>query len=290
MENNNEVMVSIFCITYNHSKFIAKALDGFLMQQCNFKTEIIIGDDCSTDGTTEIIDDYIVKHPGKIRRLASPTNIGATKNLIRVALETKGKYVATCDGDDFWIDPLKLQKQVDFLEANPDYVMCCHYSREINYNDTELIYMNFNPVPIKYSFTDLLMNKQQETATASIVYRNNDSIKKLYTNEWFAKCTASDKLLKLYSTWATGKKVYVMPEVMSCYRRHSGGIWSPVAQIPLKKMQLRDFSIILELFTYTTSQKAKLLYFYFKRYFLFEVKHYTFGNAFNTIKTILTLS
>jgi len=284
---NDNIMVSIFCITYNHSKFIGKALDGFLMQKCNFNTEIIIGDDCSTDGTTEIIDDYVARYPGRIKRLKAPKNIGATQNVIRVALETKGKYVATCDGDDFWTDPYKLQKQVDFLEANPQYVMCCHYTKEINYDETELIYMDFNPVPLTYSFSDLLMNKQLETCTATIVYRNVEEIKELYKNDWFLKCNACDKFLKLYSTWATGKKIYVLPEVMSCYRRHPGGIWSPVAYVPLKKMQLSDFYIITKIFTYTTFQKVKLLYFYFKKYFLFEVKHKTLGNAFNTIKTIV---
>lgn len=285
--NHNDIMVSIFCITYNHSKFIAKALDGFLMQQCNFKTEIIIGDDCSTDGTAEIIDDYVARYPGRITRLKAPKNIGATQNVIRVALETKGKYVATCDGDDYWTDPYKLQKQVDFLENNPDYVMCCHYTREINFDDTEVYYMNFNPVPLKYSFNDLIVNKQVETCTATIVYRNIEPIKNLYKNDWFLKCHACDKFLKLYCTWVTGKKVYVLPEVMSCYRRHPGGIWSPVSYVPLKKMQLSDFNIITKIFTYTASQKIKLLHFYLKKYFFFEVKHKTFGNAFQTIKTIV---
>jgi glycosyltransferase involved in cell wall biosynthesis len=286
-QDDTGIMVSIFCITYNHSKFIAKALDGFLMQKCNFNTEIIIGDDCSTDGTTEIIDEYVAKHPDKIKRLKAPKNIGATQNVIRVALETKGKYVATCDGDDYWLDPYKLQKQVDFLENNPEYVMCCHYTREINFDDTELFYMDFNPVPLQYSFSDLMVNRQVETCTASIVYRNIEAIRNLYKNDWFLKCNACDKLLKLYSTWVTGKKIYVLPEVMSCYRRHPGGIWSPVAYIPLKKMQLSDFCIIIKIFTYTGLQKVKLLNFYLRKYFLFEVKYKTFGNAFQTIKTIV---
>lgn len=290
MKKNNHLLVSIFCITYNHGKFIAKAIEGFLMQQCDFNTEIIIGDDCSTDGTTEIIDAYIARYPGKIRRLKASKNMGANQNVIRVALETNGKYVATCDGDDFWTDPLKLQKQVDFLESNPDYAMCCHYSREINYNDTEVIYMNFHPVPLKYSFSDLLVSKQAETATASIVYRNDHRIRKLFASNWFLECNACDKFLKLYSTWVTGKKIYVMPEIMSCYRKHPGGVWSPIAQIPLTKMQLNDFYLITKVFTYTTSQKVKLLFFYLKRYFLFEVKHNNFGDAFNMIKRIVTLS
>lgn len=287
MKNQDEpVMVSIFCITYNHSKFIAKAIEGFLMQQCNFKVEIIIGDDCSTDGTTAIIDSYAAKNP-QIKRLVAAQNIGPTQNMIRVAMAAKGKYVATCDGDDFWTDPFKLQKQVDFLESHPEYVICCHYTKEINADDTELTYMNFNPKPLSYSFSDLMVNKQDETSTVTLLYRNTDEIRQLYAQQWFLSCKACDKFLKLYSTWSTGKKIYVLPETMSCYRRHEGGIWSPVLPIPLKKMQLSDFNLIIRVFTYTPFQKMKLLYFYLKKYFVFEMKYANLSKALGTIKTIV---
>src|SRR5690606_9606204 len=104
---------------------------------------------------------------------------------------------------------------------------------------------------------------------------------------WFLSCNACDKFLKLYSTWTTGKKIYVLPETMSSYRRHSGGIWSPVAPIPLKKKQLSDFNLIIRVFTYTPSQKIKLLFFYLKQYFMFEVKYANVLKAFDTIKTIV---
>ncbi len=287
MKNHEEpIMVSIMCITYNHNKFIAKAIEGFLMQKCNFNIEIIIGDDCSQDGTTEIIDAYAAKYTN-IRRLPREKNLGATMNLIGSALSARGKYVATCDGDDYWTDPYKLQKQVDFLESHPEYIICAHYTREINAEDTEVTYLNFNPKPLSYSFNDLMVNKQDQTSTVTLLYRNIDEIRKLYQEDWFAKVHACDKFLKLYSTWKTGKRIYVLPETMSCYRRHSGGIWSPVPPVPLKKMQLSDFNIIIKVFKYTPLQKIRLLFFYMKKYLLFEVKYTNLLGALTKIKAII---
>ncbi|HLS37350.1 MAG TPA: glycosyltransferase [Sphingobacterium bovisgrunnientis] len=286
MKHEEPIMVSIFCITYNHKNFIEKAIEGFLMQQCNFNIEIIIGDDCSNDGTTQIIDSYASKYP-QIKRLIADENMGPIKNMIRVALAAKGKYVATCDGDDYWTDPLKLQKQVDFLENNPDYVICTNYTKEVNSDDTEITYMDFNPKPLSYSFNELMVNKQYQTKTVSLIYRNSDEIRMLYSQDWFMQVNACDKFLKLYSTWKTGKKIYVIPETMCSYRKHGGGIWSPIARIPLKKMRLSDFKISIRVFNYTPFQKVKLLYFYLKEYFLFEARHHRFIQAISTIKTIV---
>lgn len=280
------IMVSIFCITYNHSKFISKAIEGFLMQQCNFNIEIIIGDDCSNDGTTQIIDEYAAKNP-HIKRLIAPQNLGPTQNMIRVALAAKGKYVATCDGDDYWTDPLKLQKQIDFLENNPEYVICTHYTRKINADDTEVTYLNFNPKPLSYSFNDLIVNKQEHTSTASLIYRNIEEIRNIYSQDWFLKVNACDKFLKLYSTWVTGKKIYVLPETMSSYRRHVGGIWSLIPYIALKRKQINDFNLLINTFSYSPTQKARLLRFYLKRYFMFDLKYSKLSNALSTIKAII---
>lgn len=121
--------VSICCMTYNHANLIRKALDGFLMQKASFPFEILIHDDASTDGTTQILREYQARYPGLIRliiqekNLFSATGVYPVINLYKAA---RGKYIAECDGDDYWQDPHKLQKQADFLDANPDYVMCHH--------------------------------------------------------------------------------------------------------------------------------------------------------------------
>ncbi|HIE44902.1 MAG TPA: glycosyltransferase [Flavobacteriaceae bacterium] len=113
--------VSILTITYNHELFIAQAIDSFLMQETDFDFEIVIGEDCSTDNTRKIIEEYQKTHPKKIRLLPSNKNLGIEANFYRTTQACNGKYIAICDGDDYWIDKNKLQLQVDFLEKNKDY-------------------------------------------------------------------------------------------------------------------------------------------------------------------------
>lgn len=116
-------LVSIHSLVYNHKDYVARAIDSFLMQETDFDFEIVIGEDCSTDGSREIVFEYATKYPDLIRVITTDKNVGMSANARRTILAAKGKYIAFCEGDDYWIDPLKLQKQVDFLEANPDFGM-----------------------------------------------------------------------------------------------------------------------------------------------------------------------
>lgn len=121
--------VSICCLTYNHESYIRQCLDGFVMQKANFPIEILIHDDASTDGTQDIIREYEVKYPNIIKPIYQKENQyskGVKVSLVYNYPRAKGKYIALCEGDDYWTDPYKLQKQVDFLESHPDYVMCSH--------------------------------------------------------------------------------------------------------------------------------------------------------------------
>lgn len=125
----NDIMVSIVCITYNHCNFIRDAIRGFLMQEVNFPIEILVHDDASTDGTAHIIRKYahLLKARHECRIVLQTQNTfsktGLYPDLIPLA---RGKYIAYCEGDDYWTDPRKLQKQVDFMEAHPEYSMCHH--------------------------------------------------------------------------------------------------------------------------------------------------------------------
>ena len=139
---SSDIIVSISCITYNHARYIRQCLDGFLKQKTNFRFEILIHDDCSTDGTTEIIKEYEQKYPGIVRPLYEEKNQYSLGKPIGTQVwnlpRAKGKYIAMCEGDDYWIDPYKLQKQVDFLESHPDYGMC--------YTNFDILYYNGNIV------------------------------------------------------------------------------------------------------------------------------------------------
>jgi glycosyltransferase involved in cell wall biosynthesis len=118
-------LVSVCMITYNHELYISQAIDGVLMQQSNFPFELVVGDDCSTDSTLRICEEYAQNHQEVIRLLTTKTNLGIVPNFIRTLQACTGKYIAICEGDDFWTDPDKLQKQITFLEKNPDYAMLC---------------------------------------------------------------------------------------------------------------------------------------------------------------------
>ena len=138
-ENNSRFLVSISCITFNHASFLRQCLDSFLMQKTNFEFEIVINDDCSTDGTIEILNEYKNKYPKKINLQIQKENqwsqgvrgITARFNLPRCT----GKYVALCEGDDYWTDENKLQKQVDILENDDTIVLVGHDAIVINENN-----------------------------------------------------------------------------------------------------------------------------------------------------------
>lgn len=116
-------LASICTRTYNLENFIAEALDSFLMQETDFPFEIVIDDDCSSDGTVEVIKKYMEKFPNIIKANLLKKNIGVRMNFIKNLQHAKGKYIAPCDGDDYWTDPLNLQKHVDFLEKNSEYIV-----------------------------------------------------------------------------------------------------------------------------------------------------------------------
>lgn len=138
MESTTDI--TIFCTTYNHEKYIRQALDGFLMQKTEYTYEIVIHDDASTDGTQEIIREYQEKYPDIIRPIIQKENqysLGKRRTFLRYASEYRGKYVALCEGDDYWTDPEKLQKQVGFMEENPEYIMTFHATEYLVHNQTE---------------------------------------------------------------------------------------------------------------------------------------------------------
>lgn len=156
-------LVTIRCITYNHEPYIRQCLEGFVMQKTNFLFEAIVHDDASTDGTAAIIREYAEKYPDIIKPIYETENQYSKRDgsLRRIMdSHTRGKYVAMCEGDDYWIDPLKLQKQVDFLENHSDYGLVC---TDVNfYFQSKDRYLNgyfqYKRYPIKYTFEDFLIN------------------------------------------------------------------------------------------------------------------------------------
>ena len=137
MSKENRILVSISCITYNHIEYIRDCLDGFVNQKTDFDYEVLIHDDASTDGTTEIIHEYENKYPDIIKPIYETENQwvkGRRGSSVFNYPRARGKYIALCEGDDYWTDPLKLQKQVDVLEGNPEIAMCVTNASQLSEN------------------------------------------------------------------------------------------------------------------------------------------------------------
>ena len=222
-------LVSICSITYNHAPYIRQCLDGFLMQKTNFKYEIIIHDDASTDGTTEIIKEYAEKYPDLI------TPVFQTENQYSKGLRgffakfvfphAKGKYIALCEGDDFWIDPYKLQKQVDFMEANPEYSMCFHSIKEILDESVKDILSKpiMQELKIKdYDGIEIL--KKWTIPTCSVLFNNNCYRKSKYLERIKSNNYIYGDIILFLSLAETGKIRCLTNKPLAIYRRHIGGI------------------------------------------------------------------
>ena len=217
------IIVSISCITYNHAPYIRDCLDGFLMQKTTFPFEILINDDCSTDGTKEIIEEYAAKYPDIIFPMFQTENQyskGIRAMMVRFNFpRSRGKYLALCEGDDFWTDPLKLQKQVDFLEANTDFSICFHNMKIVNESNPSTI--EFTNSKDKDSVTNILniASKGNYIHTASVVYRKpNEGFP-----NWLLDLPIGDYALHLFT--AQFGKIKFLDELMGVYRIHEGGIW-----------------------------------------------------------------
>ena len=286
MKSATEITLSICCITYNHEKFIAQCLDSFLMQETNFRYEIIVGEDCSTDDTRNIVESNRQKHPDKFKVITDVKNVGAQNNLIRVLTAARGKYIALCDGDDFWIDRQKIQKQVDFLENNLSYTMCCAYTRVIN-NSGKVVYQAEKLVPREYSYNDLMAGKREETRISSAVMRNSSVIGKMFKTDWYLKSYGTDVFIRLYLTANTGGKIFVLPEIMNCYRHHTGGIYSMADPRKRKRQMLNDFILMIHNFEYPGFIKKQLLRKYLSEYFFFELRDLKLARACSTIVSLL---
>lgn len=217
----NSPLVSICCTAFNHEKFIRDAIEGLLMQQTNFNFEIIVHDDASTDGTAEIIREYEKKFPKLFVTIFQNENqyskgIKPWKNF--VFPKAKGKYIAICEGDDYWSDPLKLQKQVDFLDSNTEYSLCFHKVKILN--SKGILTEDFvTKIPLNYEFQDTFARLGNYIHTPSIVFRN--TITK-FPKEFISSPLADFFLIMLITEHG---KIHMVDEFMAVYRLGSG-IWS----------------------------------------------------------------
>lgn len=252
-----DILVSINCITYNHEEYIAEALDSFLMQKTNFKYEILIHDDASTDRTQQIIEEYKKKYPDIIKPILQKDN-QQSKGVKKISYRfnntrAKGKYIAICEGDDYWTDPYKLQKQIDYLEGNPECTMCFHAAEIINSNKkvkTTMRPYNNNKI---CSIEDIIIGGGGFCPTQAIIYRKYcmDNPPELYF-----KAPVGDYPLQMIVS--SQGYAYYINEVMSVYRKvmSNGSSWSNSNKSVEKNKKLyKELNYMLDEFDKYSNQK-----------------------------------
>jgi glycosyltransferase involved in cell wall biosynthesis len=236
--------VTVACAAYNHEKYISRAIEGFLKQKTSFPVEIIIHDDASTDKTAQIIKEFASEHPELIVPVLQTENQFSKKQgsiyprfIFPLA---KGKYIALCDGDDYWIDPNKLQKQVSFLEKNPDFSICFHKVRILKEGRFFKDFMT--KVPSEITTIEDLANGNY-IQTPSVIFRNG-----LFNDmSWlFRDCPVGDYVTHLLN--ARNGKIKYIDEVMAVYRIHPTSFWSSMNQIDRLKKWINMQDLLIKYF------------------------------------------
>ncbi|OBK05246.1 glycosyltransferase [Mycobacterium sp. 1245852.3] len=229
----NPPKVSVVSTTHNQQAYVRQTLDSFLAQQTAFPLEIIVADDASTDATPRIIQDYADRHPHLFRPILRSKNIGLNANLTGALSAARGEYIALCEGDDYWVDPLKLSKQVALLDQNPNTAVCFHPVQVIWTHDraedeklVHALYRKFEetflptfPPPFRagdLSFETLI--SRNFIQTNSVMYRRlpryDDIPADVMPVDWY-----------LHVRHAAEGDIAMLPETMAVYRRHPRGMW-----------------------------------------------------------------
>lgn len=233
IEGNKEaVCVNVAVFTYNHSSFIRKAMDSIFMQKTKYSYNVIIGEDCSTDDTRDILMEYYEKYPDKINLILWNHNAGMDRNEIEVLKKCKGKYIAYLEGDDYWTDACKLEKQVSFMEDNEQYIGTAHNVRCVDKNG-DFLHRDYGAYPYKEDHIyDLDNVKRMELVgqTAGMVYRNIWTGFRKENWEKYFTCEANGDLKVSLMLGSLGK-VYFFQDIMADHRRvFEGDSWTAQAQ------------------------------------------------------------
>lgn len=225
-----DILVAVWMVTYNHEKFIDKALQSVLSQKTNFSYKIFISDDYSTDATSEILKEFQIKHPERISVNINKKNLGSNLNgfnLYETCFKSGAKYVALIEGDDFWSDENKLQKQIEFLEHNSEYTICAHNTF---YQIQEDI-LKKEKLKKEYIFKDYFHSSNINTV--SVVYRNTK------IPDWIINCPFGDWGLYLYLS--KFGKTAVLDDYSAVYRIHNQGIYTGLNNKNEKMISFLEF-------------------------------------------------
>ena len=248
-------LVSVSMITYNHEKYIEEAINGVLMQVTDFEIELIISNDNSLDQTDAIIQHIIKEHPKGywIKYIKHEKNLGAMQNLVDNFKQCTGEYIAICEGDDYWTDPSKIQKQVNFLQENNDYVIT--YTSVEAFDENGII-ENYIGGSIR-DLDSIDLQKATPINTLTVCFRN---VLTIYPYEFYYSKIGDLFLWALLADYGKGK--YMKNIKPARYRIHSGGIYSSVKQEEKSYMRFTLNSALLSYHHRTRNKEAEI---YFKK-------------------------
>lgn len=244
-----EPLVSICMSTYKHAAFIGKAIEGVLMQKTSFPIQLVIGEDRSNDGTREICEKYQRENQSIIHLLPSDKNYGQNINLARILEACTGKYVAVCEGDDFWTDPYKLQKQVDFLEKHPEFVMCFHRMNSVDQNDVLIEKAEPTEKVVYYKGIELF---HVFTGTPTLLFRN--CLPALPAEFYKVKSTDAF-LVGMLTGYGEGADLGF---VGASYRKHIGGLYNQLNPLGRFKQSIHTRKMMKRSAFFTEAQKREI--------------------------------
>ena len=215
--SENDIILSVYVATYNHENYIARALDSILMQKTKYKFEVLVGEDCSTDNTRAILKEYEKKHPGFFTMFYREKNMynSECNNSVDLMRRCTGKYIIALEGDDYWIDENKIEKQICFLENNPEYIAVSHncivVDEESKPNGEEYPECKDNEYTFKHFFSEIMPGQ-----LATVMYRNYMKTPSFDSSILDKNLSPGDRLL--YFSLLCNGKIYCMQEKMSAYR------------------------------------------------------------------------
>jgi glycosyltransferase involved in cell wall biosynthesis len=228
--------LSVAMITYNHGQYIAQAIESILAQKVNFEYEIVIGEDCSTDGTRAVVMAFHRRYPDRIRLLLRDHNVGAMRNFVKTIETCHGEYLTLLEGDDYWIATDKLQKQIAFLDAHPECAICCGRARALYEAGTQNLDTKWDVYPERpagpYMIEDILKGNFVVPCTAML---RRELVPPF--PEWFVEMKLGD--WPLFAMVARFGTIELMDDIVARYRVHPGGVWSSMANFTRYKETAR---------------------------------------------------
>lgn len=221
--------ISVCMLSYNHEKFIVQAVESAVAQRGEFELEVVIGDDASKDATPVLLRQLQARYPDQIKLRVNDSNIGMMQNLLATLAECTGDFIAMLEGDDYWTDSAKLQKQLAVMQAHPDVAICFH-PVQVHENERFVPDRFTKEVPTITSITDLSHGNYMHTC--SVMYRAG-LVSQFPAS--FASSTVGDYFLHML--YAQHGSIYKLPDTMAVYRVHSGGVWSSHKNLDKKVLQ-----------------------------------------------------